>query len=448
MYWHVNPNKGNVVEVCGRTTGKCPWQDYESYEEALFAKNAHTLSNDQKAYIEEMREHARNSRIYARSVATDSMNPFGENGLVTACERMDELAANGWGPEWQNVVIPVNYPHSHENRFQYFLEREPFMSTSGDLYTNYTLHMVDTETGESKSHDLGYDSPLNDEFTGVDKEAHFVASTMCKFYNNNPDSTYDIREVDPWPGTAIANHVLESRVMLEDEAKADFGLTYLAEEDRFSSIKPQEFYRLGAGSQSEPGKGERIYTMFRRGPLGGRLKGDIDLSCNPVRPSSIGRYIDTHDGSARYSSDQVDIDVRWFNNEGGSSKNSWALQFQNGYNEGHKYPGWSVITKDDEGEQVHRIDTPEQAEEFIRNYTTTKMPRNDYMTAGGAGEWASRTMRQMEEVLRRHDVSSDRLREQHDARIERIREIDAAKEYASQSAVQKFSSKMMSLFGG
>ena len=188
--------------------------------------------------------------------------------------------------------------------------------------------------------------------------------------------------------------------------------------------------------------------MFRRGPLGGRLKGDIDLSCNPVRPSSIGRYIDTHDGSTRYSSDQVDIDIRWFNNEGGSSKNSWALQFQNGYNEGHKYPVWSVITKDDEGEQVHRIDTPEQAEEFIRNYTTTKMPRNDYMTAGGAGEWASRTMRQMEEVLRRHDVSSDRLRKQHDARIERIKEIEAAREYESQSAVQKFSSKMMSLFGG
>ena len=70
------------------------------------------------------------------------------------------------------------------------------------------------------------------------------------------------------------------------------------------------------------------------------------------------------------------------------------------------------------------------------------------MTAGGAGEWASRTMRQMEEVLRRHDVSSDRLRKQHDARIERIKEIEAAREYESQSAVQKFSSKMMSLFGG
>lgn len=448
MYWHVNPNKGNIVEVCGRTTGKCPWQDYESYEEALFAKNARILSSDQKAYIDEMREHARNSRRYARCAATDSMNPFGEKGLVNACERMDELAANGWGPEWQNVVIPVNYPHSHENRYQYFLEREPFMSTSGDLYTRYTFHMVDTETGERKSHELGYDSPLNDEFTGVDREAHFIASTMCQFYNNDPDSTYDMKDVDPWPGTAIANHVLESRVLLEDEAKVDFGLTYLEREDKFGFIKPQKFYRLGAGSHSEPGKGEKIVTIFRRDPLGGnKIKGDIDLSCNPVRPSSIGRYIDTHDGSAGYSVEQMEIDIRWFNDEGGSSKNSWALQFQNNDSR-NKYPGWSVVTKDDEGEQVHRISTPEQAEEFIRNYTTTKMPRNDYMTAGGAGEWASRTMRQMDEVLRRHDVLSDEVIKQQNIRAERSREREAAAEYASQSAVKKFSSKMMSLFGG
>ena len=385
MYWHVNTNKGNIVEECRRTVGACPFGHFESYEEAMVASAAVRRQSDYTRFLDQCQRFQIESEN--RMVkATDPYNPFSPGGMATVARRLDELEDEGFTPEWQSYRVPVIYP-SHERNYQnLFFERLPHIdSVDGSIDSEYRLVAVDRNTGDEMVRELS-----GDEF-----DDDLRAAVRAGYLSYSPDGDFATRQMGH---RAAIDAVIDARISAEDESCTDFSggsspdpIVHAQYESRLPSN-----YRYVGDDWADPYNPGDVATSFFRDQHSYRM-GEFNLANSLVRPRMLRRFMTSDDQAST-----VDIGIgahmgfSWTNDEAGTSPSRWTLRYNP-----DREPAWStVLESPSEGVSETPVEDPNEAAERIAAFTYHQMPHGrDQETADRAAQWVRETIIETDKVV-------------------------------------------------
>lgn len=411
MYWHINTNKGNIVEPCGRTTGRCHFiEHYPSEEEARIASAAMRRKNDWKTLMAQYKRAERESEK-RMVVPTNRYNPFLDDGMVGAWRKLDALEAGGFSPQWQSYRIPIIYPGWEKDDKTLYLERTPYTDTAdGTVENKYRIVAYDKLHEEEMTVDV---DPFDFEET---LKLQMNSSGLSRRHDAPPEEQEAARR-------AAANAIIDARLQAEDQVCTDFS-GYCApsdsvERELYENRLPSNHYYIGDNPSHYPyNHGEAAMSFFRH-PDPFRV-GDFNLANTLARPSVLRRFMLTDDQASNVGfGTRPRIGFSWTNDEAGTSKASWTLKYAPPFRQGSQTP-WSMITREADGTVKETpITDPEDAAMRLAMFNRDHMPHGAGInTEDHVRQWVKSTIREVDEIAEEARVLRERNTARHNASLE------------------------------